>query len=81
MIVHIARYADTIRDGDALEAYGNIYAVAENIVFLDDYIREIDANSVLNTAVVGCLRALAHNRFLNLDCALHGADGAVKRCQ
>src|SRR5215468_356250 len=67
MIVGRRRDADAARFCDALKPCRNIYAVAKDVMRLDDYIADIDAHTESNASVFH----IADCKFMNAALELH----------
>src|SRR5215212_9259561 len=74
--MHAARYAYSSRRCDLLHASSDVYAVAEDVVTLDDYVAEVDTNAEGDAPVLGYIGTAVGHRRLHLDRAAHGIDHA-----
>ncbi len=70
----VFRDADAAGFGDALEPCGDIDAVAEDIVPLDQYVAAMDADAPFHAAFGGYARIALRRQLLQCQGALHGAD-------
>ena len=81
MIVSRRRDADTAWLSDTLETCRNIYDVAKNVMRLDNYVADIEADAESYTAVF----RLSGCKFLDVGLELHSSsnrlDRAWKICQ
>jgi hypothetical protein len=67
--------------GQGLDPRGDVDAVAIEIVALDDYVAEIDANAQLDTTVRRDTGVALGHRLLHRDRAAHRIDDAGKLYQ
>jgi hypothetical protein len=75
--VDAARYANAARVGETLQPRRDVDAVAINLLAVDDYVAEVDADAKLHPAL-GQARVLSLERSLDPDCALDGVHHAGK---
>ena len=68
--------ADTARLGDALEPRGDVDAVAEDIVVVDDDVADVDADAKFDPLVLRHVGVLLGHAALDFDRAADGIDGA-----
>ena len=78
LVVNWLRYADGARLGEALEARGDVDAIAEDIVTVDDDVAEIDADPQLEPAFRRDRIIDSTRRSLHLDGAAQRIDYARK---
>ena len=77
LAMRIVGDADAAGLGDRLQPGGDIDAVAENVVVVDDDVADMDADAKREAAVLRHGRRCASAmRALNVDRAAHGVDGA-----
>ena len=74
--MHAARYANPSRRRDLLQAGGDVDAVAEDVVALDDDVADVDADAEGNAPILGYLGGAVSHRRLHLDRAAHSIDHA-----
>ncbi len=74
----LARDADATRRSEALEARGDIDAVAIDVLALDDHVTEVDADPKGDPLAFGRLDIAVDHGALDLDRALHGIGHAAK---
>src|SRR5205823_13226828 len=70
------RDPDRIRLGERFQTRGDIDAVAQQIVTVDDHIAEMDADAEPHRSSFGIPRCVRSDRILYCYCALHGGDCA-----
>src|SRR5713226_5030447 len=78
LIVGGARDADATRVGQTLEARSDIYAVAVDLLAVDDHVARIDADAEFHPPLGGKTRVLSLERGLNVDRALDRIHDAGK---
>ena len=71
-----ARDADAAGPGQCFEPRGDVDAVAEDVLALDDHVAHVDADAELEPALLGNARVAPGHGVLDLDRALHGIDDA-----
>ena len=76
LVVHRRRDPDRIRLGERFQTRGDIDAVAQQIVTVDDHIAEMDADAEPHRSSFGIPRCVRSDRILYCYCALHGGDCA-----
>ncbi len=74
--MHGARYQDATGRRLGLEARGDVHAVAEQIVVLDDQVAEMQPHAEQDGAILGLGAGLLANRLLQLDGGGERVDGA-----
>ena len=75
-IAHRARDEDAARLGEPLQAGGDVDAVAEDVVALDDDVAEVDADAEFDARLVGRAAVAVGHAGLDLDGAAHRLDDA-----
>jgi len=76
VIAHGARDANPAGLGQTLQPRGNVDAVAEDILAIDDDVAEIDADAEVDAAIGRQVGVTLGHRALDLDGAAHGIDDA-----
>ena len=76
VFLHRAGDEDPARLGQCLEPRGDVDAVAEDVVALDDDVAEIDADAKFDAPVRGEPAVPLGHRLLHRDGAAHGIDDA-----
>ena len=76
--VGIVRHADAAGLGDAFKPRGDIHAVAEDVVVLDDDVADMDADAQLDALVLRHRRVALDHTALNFHGAARGVDGAAR---
>src|SRR6202051_4436336 len=74
--VHTTRYAQAPRLAQGLKPHGNIDAVTENVVPVDDDVADIDADAKDDALVLRYIDISFGHAALNLDGTSHGVDHA-----
>ena len=74
--MHAARYANASGCRDLLKPGGDVDAVAEDVVALDDDVADVDADAEGYAPILGDLGGAVSHRRLHLDRAAHGIDHA-----
>src|SRR5258708_28662335 len=78
LIAHRARDTDAARFGEHFEARRHVDTVAKDVVVLDDYVAEIDANAELYPARRRDVHVASSHPALNLGSAQHSVGDAAK---
>src|ERR1700737_1831484 len=78
LFVDAARDVNLAGIGNALKARSNVDPVAVNVVWFDDNVAKIDANSVLDPMMLRQRCVAANQILLDDDAAPDGFDGTVK---
>ncbi|HJX22510.1 MAG TPA: hypothetical protein VJ454_16050, partial [Steroidobacteraceae bacterium] len=76
LIAHRARNTDAARLGEHFEARRHVHAVAEDVIFLNDHVAQIDADAELHPPCRRDVRVASRHPALNLDRAQHGVGDA-----
>ncbi len=76
VIAHGARDANAAGLGQSLQPRGDVDAVAEDILAVDDDVAEIDADAQVDAAIRRQVGVALGHAALNLDGAAHGIDDA-----
>ena len=76
LVAHRGRNVDAARLGERLQPGGDIDAVAQQIVALDDDIAEVDTDAEAQPLALGALRVLRRDRPLDREGAFDRIDGA-----
>ena len=78
LVPHRARNPDAARLRQRLQTGGQVDAIAQQILAIDDHIPEMHADAEPHLLARGALRILLRDRLLNLQCAFDGIDRARK---
>jgi len=78
LFVDAAGDVDLAGIGDTFEPSGNVDAVAVDVVYLDDNVAKIDANSIFDPMMLRQRRVAADQILLDDDAASDGFDGTVE---
>ena len=78
LVADRARHADAARLGQLLQARGDVDAIAEDVVVLEDHVAEVDADAELDPARRRHIRVAPRHPALDLDRTLHRVGDALK---
>ena len=76
IVMHAARYANAPRGCDLLQASGDVYAVAEDVVAFDNDVADVDADAEGNAPILSYPGGAVGHRRLHFDGASHRIDYA-----
>ncbi len=78
LIEHRAGNAHAARRRERLEPGGDVHAIAEDVVVLDDHVAHVDADAKLDSLVARTVGVVRDDRGLDVERVAHGVDGAGK---
>src|SRR6516164_403727 len=81
LVIHCPGNTNPARLSERFEASRNIDAVAEDVVFLDDHVAQIDPDAEPDPALLGHVRLTVDHPSLDLYGAAHRVDHARELCQ
>ena len=81
VLLNPRRYADATRLGKTFEACCDIHAVAEDVIGLDDYVAQIDANTECDLLVRDYAGTSLGDTLVDLDCTPNGLHDALEFCK
>jgi hypothetical protein len=74
----VVRDADAAGIGNPFQARGDVDAIAENIVVIDDDVADVDADAEFDPLDLWDVDIAGSHAALDLDRAAHGVDGAAE---
>ena len=78
LIIDVARDADAARLGEALQARGDVDAVAEDVAVFEDDVADVDADAVADAPIFGLGRLALGHAVLDRDRAFDRIDRAAE---
>ncbi len=75
------RDADVSRFGNTLQPRGNIHAVTKDVMWLNNYVADVDADAEGDASILGVCDCKFVDTGLKLDCSPNSFDRARKLCQ